>query len=212
MALYKFSFQCKYELFLFSSHFLHCSFANWCLMRPLHSNHDFLPSIQVLLLIDIELSYINTNHEDFIGFAKYVPSSRHLFWTPSYSLLPVTPVSAKILWSWIITCCLLSEEHLWFRKFTKAKAYNSQPSIHVKPSCPFRKFTESATLLGDWIKVIYNLPQVVSCCASVWCSMPISDPATLEHMSPCGGGGCYHDQGCISCLPPPCMQQYSHSK
>ena len=29
-------------------------------------------SIQVLLLIDIELSYINTNHEDFIGFAKYV--------------------------------------------------------------------------------------------------------------------------------------------
>uniref|UniRef100_A0A3Q1AJ75 Dynamin-2 n=1 Tax=Amphiprion ocellaris TaxID=80972 RepID=A0A3Q1AJ75_AMPOC len=28
---------------------------------------------QVLLLIDIELSYINTNHEDFIGFAKYVP-------------------------------------------------------------------------------------------------------------------------------------------
>lgn len=27
-------------------------------------------SSQVLLLIDIELSYINTNHEDFIGFAK----------------------------------------------------------------------------------------------------------------------------------------------
>lgn len=24
-----------------------------------------------MLLIDIELSYINTNHEDFIGFAKY---------------------------------------------------------------------------------------------------------------------------------------------
>lgn len=27
---------------------------------------------QILLLIDIEQSYINTNHEDFIGFAKYV--------------------------------------------------------------------------------------------------------------------------------------------
>uniref|UniRef100_A0A8L0DTF3 dynamin GTPase n=1 Tax=Oncorhynchus mykiss TaxID=8022 RepID=A0A8L0DTF3_ONCMY len=27
---------------------------------------------QVMLLIDIELSYINTNHEDFIGFAKFV--------------------------------------------------------------------------------------------------------------------------------------------
>lgn len=29
----------------------------------------FIPG-QVLLLIDIELSYMNTNHEDFIGFAK----------------------------------------------------------------------------------------------------------------------------------------------
>lgn len=27
-------------------------------------------SFQVLLLIDVQLSYINTNHEDFIGFAK----------------------------------------------------------------------------------------------------------------------------------------------
>lgn len=26
--------------------------------------------LQVLLLIDIQLSYVNTNHEDFIGFAK----------------------------------------------------------------------------------------------------------------------------------------------
>uniref|UniRef100_A0A8C4PKI2 Dynamin-2 n=1 Tax=Equus asinus asinus TaxID=83772 RepID=A0A8C4PKI2_EQUAS len=31
---------------------------------------------QILLLIDIEQSYINTNHEDFIGFAKYVQSSQ----------------------------------------------------------------------------------------------------------------------------------------
>lgn len=30
----------------------------------------FTLSVQVLLLIDIELSYMNTNHEDFIGFAK----------------------------------------------------------------------------------------------------------------------------------------------
>lgn len=27
---------------------------------------------QILLLIDFELAYMNTNHEDFIGFAKYV--------------------------------------------------------------------------------------------------------------------------------------------
>lgn len=26
---------------------------------------------QILLLIDYELAYMNTNHEDFIGFAKY---------------------------------------------------------------------------------------------------------------------------------------------
>lgn len=33
-----------------------------------NSHIDF--HFQVLLLIDIQLSYINTNHEDFIGFAK----------------------------------------------------------------------------------------------------------------------------------------------
>uniref|UniRef100_A0A8C6YSN1 Dynamin-3 n=1 Tax=Nothoprocta perdicaria TaxID=30464 RepID=A0A8C6YSN1_NOTPE len=36
---------------------------------------------QVLLLIDIQVSYINTNHEDFIGFAKYgtnLPPSRQI--------------------------------------------------------------------------------------------------------------------------------------
>lgn len=27
---------------------------------------------QILLLIDYELAYMNTNHEDFIGFAKYL--------------------------------------------------------------------------------------------------------------------------------------------
>lgn len=43
-------------------------------MTPHHFISDFLLLIQVMLLIDIELSYINTNHEDFIGFAKYVRS------------------------------------------------------------------------------------------------------------------------------------------
>lgn len=38
----------------------------------------FLSDLQVLLLIDIQVSYINTNHEDFIGFAKYV---KHLIAT-----------------------------------------------------------------------------------------------------------------------------------
>ena len=27
---------------------------------------------QLLLLIDLQLAYMNTNHEDFIGFAKWV--------------------------------------------------------------------------------------------------------------------------------------------
>nr|KAF6479707.1 dynamin 2 [Molossus molossus] len=39
---------------------------------------------QILLLIDIEQSYINTNHEDFIGFAKYV-----LFGTAAEGVAPV---------------------------------------------------------------------------------------------------------------------------
>ena len=34
---------------------------------------------QLVTLIELQLSYINTNHEDFIGFAKYVKlsSARH---------------------------------------------------------------------------------------------------------------------------------------
>ena len=27
---------------------------------------------QLILMVDIQLAYMNTNHEDFIGFAKYV--------------------------------------------------------------------------------------------------------------------------------------------
>lgn len=27
---------------------------------------------QIALLVDYELAYMNTNHEDFIGFSKYV--------------------------------------------------------------------------------------------------------------------------------------------
>lgn len=46
----------------------------------------------------------------------------------------------------------------------------------------------------------------------MWCSMPISDPATSEHVSPCGGGGWHNDQGRISCSVAPCMQHYSPSK
>lgn len=44
-------------------------------------------SLKVMLLIDIELAYMNTNHEDFIGFAKWVlPGQRrwHLVWLCVY--------------------------------------------------------------------------------------------------------------------------------
>lgn len=48
----------------------------WPLPSPPSSTLDsqFPSFFQILLLIDIEQSYINTNHEDFIGFAKYVLS------------------------------------------------------------------------------------------------------------------------------------------
>lgn len=39
-------------------------------MRIFYPNSHIDFHFQVLLLIDIQLSYINTNHEDFIGFAK----------------------------------------------------------------------------------------------------------------------------------------------
>lgn len=42
---------------------------------------------QILLLIDFELAYMNTNHEDFIGFAKYV--------TP-YSLIRVLQINETV--------------------------------------------------------------------------------------------------------------------
>lgn len=35
----------------------------------IYQYHAF-PNPKVILLIDIELAYMNTNHEDFIGFAK----------------------------------------------------------------------------------------------------------------------------------------------
>lgn len=66
-----------------TSHFYIVPLVSDVKLRPLHSNQDFLPLIKVLLLIDIELSYINTNHEDFIGFAKYVPSCTHLLYPNS---------------------------------------------------------------------------------------------------------------------------------
>lgn len=33
---------------------------------------------QLLLLVDVELAYMNTNHEDFIGFTKYVSSTNFI--------------------------------------------------------------------------------------------------------------------------------------
>lgn len=52
-----------------------------CLFYPgwaLYPQQPHFP--QILLLIDIEQSYINTNHEDFIGFAKYVLLGDSVWW------------------------------------------------------------------------------------------------------------------------------------
>lgn len=62
-------------------------------MTPHYFISDFLLLIQVMLLIDIELSYINTNHEDFIGFAKYVP--HHIVLTPILQLVTSKPSFRK---------------------------------------------------------------------------------------------------------------------
>ncbi|CAO2635875.1 Dnm2 [Lemmus lemmus] len=50
---------------------------------------------QILLLIDIEQSYINTNHEDFIGFAKYVLTQPVI-----QGQHPFPPLAQECLSSW----------------------------------------------------------------------------------------------------------------
>lgn len=44
-------------------------------------NRDQMCKEQLILLVECELAYMNTNHEDFIGFAKYVitVSSQQLY-------------------------------------------------------------------------------------------------------------------------------------
>lgn len=39
--------------------------------------HDltYVRTVQVMLLIDIQVAYINTKHEDFVGFNKWVSTS-----------------------------------------------------------------------------------------------------------------------------------------
>lgn len=35
-------------------------------------NREQMCKEQLILLVECELAYMNTNHEDFIGFAKYI--------------------------------------------------------------------------------------------------------------------------------------------
>jgi len=35
---------------------------------------------QLILMVDIQLAYMNTNHEDFIGFAKWATSILFLYY------------------------------------------------------------------------------------------------------------------------------------
>ncbi|KAG9337852.1 hypothetical protein JZ751_027503 [Albula glossodonta] len=62
---------------------------------------------QILLLIDIELSYINTNHEDFIGFAKYVHPPKTSPNPPAQPPVqpPIPPQPAWSLASWSSMPC-----------------------------------------------------------------------------------------------------------
>lgn len=59
---YGFDMRCKYVSPNFSCILKLCNVFSTCLLACV--------SLKVMLLIDIELAYMNTNHEDFIGFAK----------------------------------------------------------------------------------------------------------------------------------------------
>lgn len=56
---------------------------------------------QLLLMIDCELAYMNTNHEDFIGFAKYV-----VYCMPSYLVFTFYFVLRLVLASIVTTISL----------------------------------------------------------------------------------------------------------
>lgn len=43
----------------------------------------------IMLLVDYQLSYINTNHEDFIGFAKYACAYTNAIHTLEFALFPL---------------------------------------------------------------------------------------------------------------------------
>lgn len=61
--LFNIDFTCVASMFLPAFHALkHWGIFSMCLPT--------CASLKVMLLIDIELAYMNTNHEDFIGFAK----------------------------------------------------------------------------------------------------------------------------------------------
>uniref|UniRef100_A0A8C5UA60 dynamin GTPase n=1 Tax=Malurus cyaneus samueli TaxID=2593467 RepID=A0A8C5UA60_9PASS len=70
---------------------------------------------QILLLIDIELSYINTNHEDFIGFAKIWDQSQ--IWDPTVtSPSPVAPQVIRRGWLTINNISIMKggSKEYWF--------------------------------------------------------------------------------------------------
>ena len=47
---------------------------------------------QIMLLIDFQLAYMNTNHEDFIGFSKSVRGTSAFLFPPLRPPLPPQPV------------------------------------------------------------------------------------------------------------------------
>ncbi|KAF5916624.1 hypothetical protein HPG69_005419 [Diceros bicornis minor] len=65
-------------------------------------------TLWVLLLIDIQVSYINTNHEDFIGFAKYV---KHLIVT----CIPPA-VFRQGLSQWLVGIYTINNKHTHIRR------------------------------------------------------------------------------------------------
>uniref|UniRef100_A0A4W3K249 dynamin GTPase n=1 Tax=Callorhinchus milii TaxID=7868 RepID=A0A4W3K249_CALMI len=68
---------------------------------------------QVLLLIDIQLSYINTNHEDFIGFTKYV--TRYILEVIRKGWLTINNISIRKGGSKEYWFVLTAESLCWFK-------------------------------------------------------------------------------------------------
>ncbi|GAA6095856.1 dynamin-1a isoform X2 [Tachysurus ichikawai] len=111
---------------------------------------------QVMLLIDIELAYMNTNHEDFIGFANAQQRSSQMSKKKAAGNQTLySPSACRILVLWgkwgvergvrvrrFSRCHLKSDRQaVKVRNYTSYRSLSLSPGLEVGPSIEFLRFS-----------------------------------------------------------------------